>query len=622
MVNDTRYFPQLNMKQRSIRITSLLITGIFACTSLFFVPGSTINADKKLSAYFMEQTKLLTGEIRKLRLLQQQKTPIKQQQASFGRARNIYKKIEALVEYYYPPEAKLINGPNLLQVEADNTNVPTKPRGFQVIEEMLFAKTYPAAKMAEETSHLLGTLQQLLTKIPELQIESRRIFYALRLQLFRIEALGITGFDSPVARRSVAEAGASMQGIKEMVLIYAEDQQQRFPEIKQILQLLNGTERWLAANTNFDTFNRAYFIREMANPVASLLLDVQMVLHIPVLAGNRPVKNDARHLFAKDIVNMDFFDGNNNEELQLTTEKIMIGKKLFYDSSLSPTSRRSCASCHIPEKAFTDGLTKSLSIDGHTSLPRNAPTLWNAAIQSAQFWDNRVATLEEQIEKVITNKMEMDGNLEEAVNYIFKDSSYRALFSKAYGSQRTPLSYRNTINALASYIRSLVALNSRADRYLRGEAISMSREEINGFNLFMGKAKCATCHFVPFFNGQLPPYYDRQEAEVIGVPANKKGKTVDEDEGRYNQYKVALLRYQFKVPTLRNISLTAPYMHNGVFSTLDEVVNFYNNGGGGGWGIYLPNQTLPREKLLLTAIEKNDLVAFLGALTDTGMVKK
>ncbi len=622
MVNDTRYFPQLNMKQRSIRITTLLITGIIACTSLFFVPDSAIKADKKLSAYFMEQTKLLTGEIRSLRLLQQQKVPLKQQQANFCRARNIYKKIEALVEYYYPPEAKLINGPNLLQVEADNTNLPVKPHGFQVIEEMLFAKTYPAAKMAEETSHLLGTLQQLSTKIPELQIEARRIFYALRLQLFRTVALGITGFDSPVARRSVAEAGANMKGIKEMVLLYADKQQQQVPEIKKLLQLLTATEQWLAVNTRFDSFNRAYFIREMANPVASLLLDVQLVLHIPVLAGNRPFKNDARHLFAKDIVNMDFFDGNNNEELQLTTEKIMIGKKLFYDSLLNPTTRRSCASCHIPEKAFTDGLTKSLSIDGHSSLPRNAPTLWNAALQSAQFWDNRVATLEQQIEKVITNKMEMDGNLEEAVNYIFKDSSYFALFSKAYGSERTALSYRNAINAIASYIRSLVALNSRADQYLRGETNSMNRAEINGFNLFMGKAKCATCHFVPFYNGQSPPYYDRQEAEVIGVPAKKNGKTVDEDEGRYNQYKVALLRYQFKVPTLRNISFTAPYMHNGVFSTLVEVVDFYNNGGGWGQGIYLPNQTLPREKLLLSDNEKNDLVAFLGALTDTGMVKK
>jgi cytochrome c peroxidase len=135
----------------------------------------------------------------------------------------------------------------------------------------------------------------------------------------------------------------------------------------------------------------------------------------------------------------------------------------------------------------------------------------------------------------------------------------------------------------------------------------------------MGKAACGTCHFAPLFGGTLPPAYLESEPEVIGVPAtrNVKPAVVDGDLGVYLVTRAPLHRHAFKTPTVRNVALTAPYMHNGVFRTLEEVVDFYDAGGGNGLGMRLPNQTLSPEPLHLTRREKSDLVAFMNALTDT-----
>ena len=147
----------------------------------------------------------------------------------------------------------------------------------------------------------------------------------------------------------------------------------------------------------------------------------------------------------------------------------------------------------------------------------------------------------------------------------------------------------------------------------------MNAAEINGFNLFMGKAKCATCHYVPLFNGSKPPTYYYQESEVIGVPATADTlhPLLDSDSGRIHTLNLDFFNHAFKTPTLRNIALTAPYMHNGVYKTLEEVIDFYDKGGGQGLGLSLPNQTLPADKLQLTKTEKKNLKAFLLTLTDT-----
>jgi cytochrome c peroxidase len=170
------------------------------------------------------------------------------------------------------------------------------------------------------------------------------------------------------------------------------------------------------------------------------------------------------------------------------------------------------------------------------------------------------------------------------------------------------------MNAIGSYVRSLVFLNSRFDEYMRGNRNAMNTAEINGFNLFMGKAKCATCHYMPLFNGAFPPRYMKTEAEVIGVPVSAAKNEIDDDLGRYAIVKVASLKHAFKTPTVRNATRTAPYMHNGVFDSLEQVLDFYNKGGGVGLGMKIDNQTLPFNKLGLTKKETDDIIAFIRTL--------
>jgi cytochrome c peroxidase len=190
------------------------------------------------------------------------------------------------------------------------------------------------------------------------------------------------------------------------------------------------------------------------------------------------------------------------------------------------------------------------------------------------------------------------------------------MFSKAFPDKKqiTPYEIRN---AIASYVRSLMPFNAKIDHYFAGTA-SLSESETSGFNLFAGKAKCATCHFIPVYNGTVPPWYNNSESEVIGVPKSIawKNATIDPDEGRYQFNQIEQLRFSFKTPTVRNIEKTAPYMHNGVYSTLEDVIKFYELGGGNGIGLKLPYQTLPFDNLQLTESEKQDIINFLKTLTD------
>jgi cytochrome c peroxidase len=221
--------------------------------------------------------------------------------------------------------------------------------------------------------------------------------------------------------------------------------------------------------------------------------------------------------------------------------------------------------------------------------------------------------LEFQVNNVVHNESEMGGSTEHLATLIKEDKNMYAAFALAYPGEKEPASPYTIANAISSYLRSLQSLNSRFDQYMRNEPVEFSSQEKNGFNLFMGKAKCGTCHFMPLFNGLVPPNFNETESEVLGVPASlKKPYQLDTDSGKYYFTKSAVHLYAFKTPTLRNIVLTAPYMHNGVYNTLEEVIDFYNNGGGKGLGIVPPNQTLPFDKLSLTKKERRKLsVSFI-----------
>ncbi|MHA4844851.1 cytochrome-c peroxidase [Flavitalea antarctica] len=535
----------------------------------------------------------------------------------FLEGRRIYKNVEFAVEYFFPNASRNINGPALPEIEPEEHTV-IEPGGFQVIEEFLYP-TYDTSQQKElirETLKLRSVFTRLMQLWPETKFRDDQVFDALRQECFRILALGISGFDSPLALNSINELPASLQSIIDILNFYKGDQ----PLREKTQSDLSGAISYAKANPDFNSFDRMSFIMQYVNPATTALLGLQKSLEIDVLTNVYALRGDLKTLFDSSAFNPDFFSPDANAHL--SREKIALGRKLFHESLLSDNNQISCASCHKPEFAFTDGLPKSAALGGQGFLRRNTPTIINAGLQKRQFYDMRSTYLEDQVRDVISNKDEIHGSLETAVVKLKKDTCYIRLFKDAFPKVNDSLNQRQVQVALASYIRSKTSLNSRFDQYMRGRSEAMNSEEIKGFNLFMGKAKCGICHFMPTFNGTVPPAFVLTESEVIGVPQAADEKKLDPDPGRFEIHKIPNYEFAFKTPGLRNVALTAPYMHNGVYSTLEEVVEFYNRGGGVGLGFTLPYQTLPPDSLGLDQLSKQALIAFLKTLTDTGASEK
>lgn len=286
-----------------------------------------------------------------------------------------------------------------------------------------------------------------------------------------------------------------------------------------------------------------------------------------------------------------------------TPEKAELGRMLYFDPRLSSDNTVSCASCHGIPKAFTDQKRVSSGIEGHEGT-RNAPTVINTAYQTHLFWDGRAQSLEEQSKGPIANTKEMTniGNAEEAHQQcqekIRKVPGYRALFKKAFGHEECTLD--DIAKAIATFERTVVSGNSPYDRYIAGDKTAMTPEQIKGWQVFQD-VKCNICHAgFNFTDGQFVN---------IGVGMDAK----DPDLGRYAITKAKSMWGSFKVPTLREVAHTYPYMHDGSLKTLDDVIDYYDKGG-------IPNQNLHplMVPLQLTAEEKKALVAFMEALSGEG----
>jgi cytochrome c peroxidase len=301
-----------------------------------------------------------------------------------------------------------------------------------------------------------------------------------------------------------------------------------------------------------------------------------------------------------------------------TPEKVELGKLLFFDPILSDDNTLSCAHCHHPHLGFSDGLPRSRGRGGKGAgrertggieLTRGAPSLWNTVYNHRQFWDGRAAHLEEQARMVITTPEEVNADPAELVRELKAIPEYRALFDKAFGGKDgEAITFKNITYAIAAFQRTLVSFNSRFDRYAAGDGSALSPQEKRGLKLFLSpKTRCNECHGIPTFANR--------DFKVIGVPDPKDGPAdvakPEAERGRGGGPNGA-----FKIPTLRNIALTAPYMHNGAFETLEEVLDFYSGGGGRGLGLDVPLQDDKIRKFNLTPQEKADLIAFLLALTD------
>lgn len=546
-------------------------------------------ADSLLAA--VRTLQRLTAHARTGKILQQQ----------FRQVRLAYKKMEWAAAYFDPLTARQVNGPPAPEAELRGQVI--QPDGLQVIESCLFPRFLPnqSAELQKLLSRLSVNAAEFKTYFTKADLQDWQILDAAKQEVFRIETLGLNDFDAPMLKNCFRESAAALQSTSRAI--------DRYEAVREFTPAI----RYLQQPASFNHFDRAAFILRYANPLSAALTMLHNRLNLPVIRYNRLLNQDAPTLFAANAFNCNAYTAA--PEDSVTTDKIALGKKLFFDPMLSGTGKRSCASCHRPEKAFTDGLAKNLDITGKRTIARNTPTLINAALQPAQFYDLRAPSLEDQARDVMQNKDEMHGDLRLAITRLWQNPAYRELFERAYPHRdRMAIDTSEVMNALAGYVRSLTALNSRFDNYMRGKLKALTCDEVSGFNLFMGKANCSTCHYLPLFNGALPPRYMQMEAEVIGIPEHRNGKNIDPDPGTYGVQPLGFNRHAFKITSVRNAARTAPYMHNGVFNTLAQVIDFYDRGGGTGNKINVPNQTLPAKPLHLTRKEKAQLIAFIKSL--------
>lgn len=600
-----------------MRYRSLFTIALLSATLLFFsLRSQKIEPQEKIRMYYHDGLVQMVNQLKQLQTAIETGQDSKRVHNAFLQSRLAYKKIELLLEYYFGLDAGKFNGPPVDFIEEEDPTALQEPQGFQVIESLLYPQ---CDKSKKETallyiSKLLTLTNGLAGNSSALDPESYAPDAAME-ELYRILALGITGFDSPAAHYSLQEAKSSLESIGFIIETYKEAFTSHGQWYNECRQLLQSSVQYLNNHTDFNSFNRMEFITRFLNPLCNVFANMKAVAGFVDNPRRYCLIKKSGHLFKKESLLQSHYLYDDT----ITAARIMLGKKLFYEPQLSADGKRACSNCHQPGKAFTDGLPKALQVNGHDALPRNTPTLWNAYLQMNLFYDSRQKRLDNLVMEVLSNEKEMNSGAEKGVALLTKDTSYNRLFLSAYPGKSNTVSAQNMVNAIAMYLRTLTSYNARFDRYMRGGHNEMNESEIRGFNLFTGKAKCATCHYVPFFNGSKPPLYYYQESEVIGVPAS--GSTVhitlDNDKGRGPVLQRRFMDHAFKTPTLRNIALTAPYMHNGVYKTLEEVIDFYDKGGGRGLGINLPNQTLPAEKLHLTLTEKRQLIAFLGTLTDT-----
>jgi cytochrome c peroxidase len=353
-------------------------------------------------------------------------------------------------------------------------------------------------------------------------------------------------------------------------------------------------------------------VRASDSPTGSSTFEIKMPLGIPI------------DLWA-------YFVPNDNP---MTAAKIELGRKLFFDARLSADGKVSCASCHDPGRAFTDGRKVAEGIGGRLGV-RNSPTLFNSMFSTGQFWDGRAGTLEEQAKMPLTNIDEMGNHsLDEVVMKIAAAPEYVNGFQQVFGG---PVTIDGFGKAVAAFERTLVSADSPLDRYLAGDLKALTDSARDGLFLFRTKARCGVCHV---FNQNFAafatfPFFTDGNYRNTGVAASFSGfnslarqamaAARDESGGAMT----ALAKHEragelgrflttgntldvgaFRTPSLRNVELTAPYFHDGSAATLEDVVRFYLKGGNEN-----PNRDWQLEPVSLTEVEQRDLVEFLKALT-------
>lgn len=540
--------------------------------------------------------------------------------------RNHLKEMDFWFRYLEPISYKMINGPLPAEWETEvfeKFEAPYKREGAGL--------TLATLSLDEEQPDKKQVLDLIKSSIKAVEIYSadsivnelktKNHFYLCnRLFLLNLAAIYTTGFECPDTAQIIPE-------LKQMLIdtysIYSSFntsfQDEALPE--NYLSLYKEAVTFVNSQKNnylqFDHFN---FIKNYINPLFSL--NQKLIRDYKIISKSNidyALSKNTTSIFSKDLYRAQNVKGiftrvNDKETL---SEIEQVGKLLFYDPLLSGNNLRSCASCHHPNEYFTDTLnTTALHFDGINKLPRNSPSLINAEYNHLIMLDGKHITLQNQTKDVITNKSEMACGEAEVLKKILSCEEYKTAFKKflKFTPQENEITIEHISSAITYYYSKFSHYYSPFDNAMN-HSNALSESATKGFNVFMGKAQCATCHFVPQFNGIKPPYVS-SEFEVLGVAKDSSFKNLSDDKGRFGINPALETANAFRTGSIRNADKTAPYMHNGSLATLNQVIDFYDGGGGVGKGLKVDNQTLSGDSLHLTKKDKKDLLAFISSLNE------
>ena len=554
---------------------------------------------------------------------------IKQQIAA---TRKDLKTVDFWFRYLEPLAYKQLNGPLSVEWETEvfeKFEAPYKREGAG----LTLAENYldePKPEKQELFRLVQASIQATETykadSITKHLKDYHHFFLCNRLYLLNLAAIYTTAFECPDTSRVITELQNMLEIVSEIYTSF----DQSFPQ--QVLSSVYW-EKYQKAIVfvqnqpkEFSKFDHFMFVQQHVNPLYAE--NQRLIREYKVVS--RSNMDYALNKTNNSIFDKALYHGQNSKGIfhRIKDEAVLyeidrVGKLLFYDPILSGNNQRSCASCHKPTEFFTDTSTStSLHFDRETRLSRNTPSLINAGFNHLLMLDGKHISLQNQTKEVVINKDEMAGLEAEVLQKILSCSDYKKTFKKllAYTPEEKEITFEHIVSAITLYYTKFSAYYSPFDNAMNRKQ-DLAPQAIKGFNLFMSKAQCATCHFVPQFNGVKPPYVG-SEFEVIGVPSLHDAKKLSEDKGRFGVNPAHETLHGFRTGSIRNAQHTKPYMHNGVFKTLAEVVDFYDAGGGQGLSLTVENQTLSSDSLHLSVEEKENLIRFILSLNEEVVFEK
>jgi cytochrome c peroxidase len=560
--------------------------------------------------WYQQQTTDFLLHLKRLQQLHNSKASLSIFTRQFQQVRRSFKKMEGLIGYFDERQYTNLNSrlqPEL-ELEKGTYEHVEEPHGLQVIESFLEdSATYINARLPlqNEINQAIRTAQFLQQYPFTKPFSDTALAEAVSRQLLRVAAMGVTGFDKPVLEDALTESGAALQGINAMLASYGSSN----IYIKELQTKLRSAITFLGkSGKDFESFDRLTFIRNyLQSAFAAAQQWKASLAHFTIPAYTS--------FFQKEYINQLY----HYNPKAYSPEIVALGERLFNSNIMSSNQRISCATCHKPELEFADTVKLNVGFELTDTLQRNTPSLLNTVYHLRFQRDGHLLFLQDQFREVIFNHTEM-GNIDEStlLRRIRKNEDLKKAFTQTLSISKDSLTIEMPLLALEAYVHSLVKTESDFDLYMQGDSSKISLAARRGFNLFMGQGKCGTCHFMPAFNGVQPPFFTKEENEVIGTLRNDNFNRpmLDKDSGLYIFTKNDLHRFSFKVPTVRHLKNAYPYMHNGSLKDLDKVLLFYNLGGGAGFmmGATVPNQTLSTQPLRMEKKQLDDIKAFLLSL--------